>query len=154
MPKESHQYRVYPLRRKRRRAFSHAKGHKGAECHPARDCSKHLAPLCSNSAMFAGYSGERLSSRFIMFHSALLANFLRILLARALVVHHEEHIASQQPYVDVRHPAEKSHHIPVEEITVTRRYQPVQCSGYCLLYPAETSNVTANCNYWRPYHEA
>ena len=30
----------------------------------------------------------------------------------------------------------------------------MQCCVHCLLYPAETSNVTANCNYWRPYHEA
>ena len=31
---------------------------------------------------------------------------------------------------------------------------PVQCSGHCLLYPAETSNVTASCNWWPPHHEA
>ena len=67
---------------------------------------------------------------------------LGILLARA-VANHKEHVASQQPYVDVRCSAEKEHNLPDEEMTVTRGYQPVQCSGHCLLYPAETPNVTA-----------
>ena len=30
-------------------------------------------------------------------------------------VHHEEHVASQQQYVDVHCPAEKTYHFPVEE---------------------------------------
>ena len=32
-----------PFWRQCRRVFSHANGHKGAECHPAIDCTKHLA---------------------------------------------------------------------------------------------------------------
>ena len=34
-----------PLWWQRRHVFSHANGHKGAECHPATDCPKHLAPI-------------------------------------------------------------------------------------------------------------
>ena len=38
-------------------------------------------------------------------------------IARA-VVHHEEQVASQQPYMDVRWPAENAHHLPGEEMAV------------------------------------
>ena len=59
--------------------------------------------------MVVADSGERvgLSSRFFMSVRVQLARDLGILLARAVVVHQEEHVASQQPYVDVRCPAEK-----------------------------------------------
>ena len=49
-----------------------------------------------------------------------LARNLGLLLARAAVVHYEEHVASQQPYVDVRCPAENAHQLPVEEMEVAR----------------------------------
>jgi len=39
------------------------------------------------------------------------------LLARALV-HHEEHVPSQQPYVAVGCHADKAHSLPLEETTV------------------------------------
>ena len=48
------------------------------------------------------------------------ARDLGIWLARAIVVHHEEQVASQQPYVDVSCTVEKVHHLPVEEIAVAR----------------------------------
>ena len=41
---------------------------------------------------------------------------LGILLAKTIVVHHEEHVVLQQPYVDMRCPAEKAHHLTVEEV--------------------------------------
>ena len=41
------------------------------------------------------------------------------MLARAVVLH-KDNIASQQLYVDVRCPAEKAHHLPVEEMPVAR----------------------------------
>ena len=61
-------------------------------------------------------SGERVSSRFII--HVQLARDLVSLLARAVVVHHEDNVASQQLYVDMRCPAEKAHHFPVEEMVV------------------------------------
>ena len=56
-----------------------------------------------------------------------LARDLGILLARAVVVHHREHVVSQQLYdymlsqqlyVDMHCPAQKAHHLPVEEMAV------------------------------------
>ena len=49
-----------------------------------------------------------------------LVRDLGILLVRTVVVHHEEHVAWQQPYVDLSCPAEKAHQLPVDEITVAR----------------------------------
>ena len=40
-------------------------------------------------------------------------------MARTVVIHHEEHLKSQQPYVAVRCPTEKADHLPVEEMAVT-----------------------------------
>ena len=57
-----------------------------------------------------------------------VVNSLFILLAREVGVHHEEHVASLQSYVDLRCPAEKALNLPVDEMTVA----PVQCSGHCL----------------------
>ena len=48
MPKESDEYTVTPLWLQRRRVFSHANDYKGAECHPAIDCPKYLAPVVAN----------------------------------------------------------------------------------------------------------
>ena len=51
---------------------------------------------------------------------------MRVQLARDLimltkaVLHHEEYIVSQQPLADVRCPAEKPHHLSVEEIAIAR----------------------------------
>ena len=50
---------------------------------------------------------------------AQLARDLEIVLARAVVLQ-EEHVTSQQPYVDERCPAEKAHRLPVEEMAVAR----------------------------------
>ena len=58
-----------------------------------------------NSAMVVAGSGEKVpaSSRPIRVQ---WATDLGIMLARA-VVHHEEHVTSKQPHVDMRYPAEK-----------------------------------------------
>ena len=48
----------------------------------------------------------------------------------------------------------KTYDLPVEEMVVAGGYQPVQCSGLCLLYPSEIPNQTASCNWWPPCHEA
>ena len=45
----------------------HANGHRGAECNPAINCPKHVAPVAA-IRIVAG-SGERVSSRFIMSHA-------------------------------------------------------------------------------------
>ena len=55
---------------------------------------------------------------------------LGILLTRAVDEYYEKHIVPQQSNVDVYCPAEKACHLSVEEM----------CSGYLLLYPAETPN--------------
>ena len=64
------------------------------------------------------------------------------------VVHHEEHVESQLPYVDVRCPAEK------HSTFLSKKWQHVQCSRHCLLYPAETPNVTASSNWCPPHHDS
>ena len=51
-------------------------------------------------------SGKRISSIGVQ-----LPIDLGILLARA-IVHHEEHVALQHPYMDVRCPAERALHLP------------------------------------------
>ena len=65
-------------------------------------------------AMVVAGSGERVNSCLInvlyMFNWREISEFL---LARA-VVHHQEHVVSQQLYVDMRCPAEKAHDIPVK----------------------------------------
>ena len=69
--------------------------------------------------MVVAGSGGRVSSTF--HHVPYVFNWRenpRILLARAVVVHHEEQVALQQPFVDLLCPAEKAHHLPVEEMTV------------------------------------
>ena len=43
-----------------------------------------------------------------------LARDVGILLARAAVVHHEDHVVSHQPYVDMCCSAGKAHHLPVK----------------------------------------
>ena len=65
-------------------------------------------------------SGDMVSSHFIMSICVQLVRYLGILLVRALLVHHEEHVALQQLYVDVRCPAEKACHLAVEEMVVAR----------------------------------
>ena len=70
--------------------------------------------------MVVADSGGGVSSRFACSIHIELAKDLWILLDRAVVVHHEEHVASQQPYMDERCPAEKAHHLPVEEMLVAQ----------------------------------
>ena len=86
----------------RRRVFSHENGHKDIECHSAIDCPKHLTPAV----------GIR---QWLWQALVKWARDLGFLLARRVVVHH---VASQQPYVNVRCPAEKAHHLLVEEMAV------------------------------------
>ena len=59
--------------------FSHANGHKGAECHPAIDCPKHLVPVV---AMVVAGSGERVSCRLFTSICVTLARDVGILLDR------------------------------------------------------------------------
>ena len=77
----------------------------------------HLAPVVAIRQMIVAGSGERVISRFIRVE---LARALGILLARAVVAHHEEHVMSQQLYVNESCPAEKAHHLSVEEMAVAR----------------------------------
>ena len=49
-----------------------------------------------------------------------LARDLGIFLPRAVTVHHDEQIASEQPNVGVRCPAEKVNHNPVKELQTAR----------------------------------
>ena len=136
-----------PLWRQRRRIFSHSDGHKSAECHPAIDFSKHLVPVVAIRLwLWQALENEHVPTSSCPIRLQL-AKDLGILLVRT-VVHNEEHVVSQQPHVDVHWPAEKAHHLPIEEMAV----EPVQCSGHCWLYPAEISNVIASCNWWSPPH--
>ena len=107
-----------PIYWQRGRVFSHANGHEGGEWHPAIDCPKHLAP-CVALWQWLWEALKNVSSRFMMSIRVQLARDLEILLARA-VAHHKEHVALQQPYVDVHCSAEKAHHHPVEEMSVAR----------------------------------
>ena len=40
------------------------------------------------------------------------------MLARVVVLHHEEQVEWQQPYVDVHCPAEKAYHVSIEEMVL------------------------------------
>ena len=73
-----------------------------------------------NLAMVVADSGKRVRFCFIMSHTCSIGERSRILLARAVVVHHEEHVALQQPYVGMRCPAEKAHRLPVKEMAEAR----------------------------------
>ena len=64
-------------------------------------------------------SGERVISIFIISHVCSIGKRSGDRTGRAVVVHHEEHVALQQPYMDVHCPAEKAHRLSVEEMTVT-----------------------------------
>ena len=103
-----------PLWRQRRRVFPHINGNEGAEWHPAIDCPKHLSSVDAINRLWR-------KSKFPlhMSHTCSIVRNLGFLLARAVVVHHEEHIASQQPYVDVRCPAAKAHHLPQRNYSIT-----------------------------------
>ena len=68
------------------------------------------------------------------------------LLVRVVVIHHEEHVASQQPYVDMRCIAEKAQHLPVAEMEVPRVNNLCNVAGSVYFYHAETSNLIASCN--------
>ena len=60
-------------------------------------------------------------SKFPRHHVPYMFNWREIWgLAGKGSLHHEEHVALQQPYVDVHCPAEKSHHLPVEEMAVAQ----------------------------------
>ena len=48
-----------------------------------------------------------------------LVRDMGILLSRAVVVHHEEHVASQRLYVGIHCPARKICHLSVEEMAVS-----------------------------------
>ena len=62
--------------------------------------------------MVVAGSGENVPTSACPIH-VQLARHLGILLARAVVVHHKEHIALQQFYVGMCCPADKVHHLPV-----------------------------------------
>ena len=96
-----------------RHVFSHANGHKGAECHLVIDCPKRLASVVA-IRQWSWQALEKVPASTCPIHVQLARN-LGILLART-VVHHEEHVVSQQLYVDIYCPAEKAHHLPVEEM--------------------------------------
>ena len=107
VPEQSHQYTVYPLWRQHMCVFSHAKGPRGAEFHPGIDCPKHIAPFVA-TWHGSGRLWRTSNFLFIVSHTFSTGDLV-FLLARALV-HYEEHVTSQQSYVNERCPAEKVHH--------------------------------------------
>ena len=85
-------------------------------------CNRLSQAFCTcyrNSAMVVAGSGERLSTRSIMYHKCSIGERFGDLAGQA-VVHYEKQVASQKPYVGVRCPVEKAHQFPVEEMTVAR----------------------------------
>ena len=68
--------------------------------------------------MVVAGSGKSASSTSSCTIHVQLVRDLGILLVRAIVVHHEKHIASQQQSVDVCCLAETAHHLPVEKMAV------------------------------------
>ena len=105
--------------------MSHTNCHKGAECHSVIDGPKHIAHIVA----IQQWLKQALEKEYVLISSCpicvQLARDLGILLVRAVVVHHEVHVASHQSFVDMCCPAEKSHHLPVEEMAVAH--------GYCTL---------------------
>ena len=72
-----------------------------------------------------------------------LARDLGNFLARAVTVRHDEHIASEQPNVDVRCPAENLNHNPVKELQAAREKRAL----HLLIYPIEVGlgGLRATC---------
>ena len=70
--------------------------------------------------MVVAGSGERVSSRFIMPHTCSIGKRSGDLTGQGSCCTHEEHVASQQPYVDVGCYDEESPHLPVTEMAVAR----------------------------------
>ena len=67
------------------------------------------------------YTGERsgvLAGLFAIYKYLKHMDLKRQRYLTEVVVHHEEHVALQHPYVDVRYPAKKAHHLPVEGMAV------------------------------------
>ena len=61
---------------------------------------------------------EDISIRFTMSYTCTTGERSGVGILPRAIVHHEEHVASQQLYVDMRHPAKKAHHLPVKEMAV------------------------------------
>ena len=115
---QPHQYIVYPIWQQSRLVFAYTNGHKGAECHPAIDCPKHLAPVVAiRQWLWQVLEKEQVPASSCS-ASVQLARDLGILLSRVVIVHHKEHIVSQQQYVDMHCPPERAYHLPVEEMAV------------------------------------
>ena len=76
-----------------RHVFSYANSHKGAECHPVIDHPKHLAPVVTiRQWLWQALLKEQVPASLCPIYVKLTRDLL-ILLARAVVVHHEEHTA-------------------------------------------------------------
>ena len=82
--------------------------------------SRASCTCCDNSAIIVAGSVERASSRFFMAHTCSIGERSEVLAGQGSCCKHEEHVESQQPYVDLRFPTEKAHYIPVEEMTVAQ----------------------------------
>ena len=122
--------------------FSHANGHKCDKCH-----MRYIVPSILHPLSQFGNGCDRLwrKSMFPLHHvpyRVQLARDLGRLLVTAVIVLHQEHVASHKQYVDMRCPTKKVCRLPVEEMAAVQDYQLVQCSGHCSIYPAETPNVT------------
>ena len=73
-----------------------------------------LSQFCNGS----GRLRREESYRYIMSHTCSIGERSGALAGQSSFVHHEENVAAQQSYVDVRCPAEKALHLPVEEMAV------------------------------------
>ena len=70
--------------------------------------------------MVVAGSGESVSSRFIIYHKCSIGERSEDLAGQGSCLYREEHVVSQQPYVDIRCPTGKAHYLPVEEMAVAR----------------------------------
>ena len=123
---------------KRRRVFSHANGCKGAECYPANRLSQASCTCCRNSAMTVADPGDRASSRFFMSYTNSIGEWFGIISDQGSCCTSRRARCVAAAIFGHALSCWKAHHLPVEEMTVTRG-ESVKCLGNSLLYPAETS---------------
>ena len=82
-----------PLWCQHKHVFTHANSHKDADCHLAIDYHKHLAPIVSiRQWLWQALEKKEVSASSCPMRVQLVRD-LGILLARAVIVYHEEHVA-------------------------------------------------------------
>ena len=102
---------------------------------------------CRNPAIVVAYFGEIVSSRFIIFHTCSIDE--RTVNRTQGRARRGAAAACGRAF-----PCWKKHKLPHLEVAVSLCYQPAQYVGNYLLYPAETPNMKASCNWWALHHEA